>query len=71
MRQVGLGPTVLITVRYPVGPGPLHSTPVLHDGVSSMAVLKIAFSCGWKSVAMVVRYEHASEEREALLAQGP
>ena len=25
---------------------------------------------GWKSVAMVVRYEHASEERDALLAQG-
>jgi hypothetical protein len=24
---------------------------------------------GWKSVAMVVRYEHASEERDALLAQ--
>jgi hypothetical protein len=24
---------------------------------------------GWKSVAMVVSYEHASEEREALLAQ--
>jgi hypothetical protein len=24
---------------------------------------------GWKSVAMVVRYEHASEERNALLAQ--
>jgi hypothetical protein len=23
---------------------------------------------GWKSVAMVVRYEHASEERDALLA---
>jgi hypothetical protein len=25
---------------------------------------------GWKSVAMVVRYEHASEERDAQLAQG-
>jgi hypothetical protein len=25
---------------------------------------------GWKSVAMVVRYEHASEERDAKLAQG-
>ncbi len=25
---------------------------------------------GWKSVAMVVRYEHASDERDALLAQG-
>jgi hypothetical protein len=24
---------------------------------------------GWKSVAMVVRYEHAAEERDALLAQ--
>jgi hypothetical protein len=24
---------------------------------------------GWKSVAMVVRYEHASEERDALLSQ--
>ena len=24
---------------------------------------------GWKSMAMVVRYEHASEERDALLAQ--
>ena len=24
---------------------------------------------GWKSVAMVVRYEHASEERDAFLAQ--
>ncbi len=24
---------------------------------------------GWKSVAIVVRYEHASEERDALLAQ--
>jgi Phage integrase family len=24
---------------------------------------------GWKSVTMVVRYEHASEERDALLAQ--
>ena len=24
---------------------------------------------GWKSVAMVVRYEHASEERDALLAE--
>jgi hypothetical protein len=24
---------------------------------------------GWKSVAMVVRYEHAFEERDALLAQ--
>ena len=24
---------------------------------------------GWKSVAMVVRYEHASEERDALLTQ--
>jgi hypothetical protein len=24
---------------------------------------------GWKSVAMVVRYEHASEERDALIAQ--
>ena len=24
---------------------------------------------GWNSVAMVVRYEHASEERYALLAQ--
>ena len=24
---------------------------------------------GWKSVAMVVRYEHASEERDALLAR--
>jgi len=24
---------------------------------------------GWKSIAMVVRYEHASEERDALLAQ--
>ena len=24
---------------------------------------------GWKSVAMVVRYEHASEERDAQLAQ--
>ena len=24
---------------------------------------------GWRSVAMVVRYEHASEERDALLAQ--
>jgi integrase len=24
---------------------------------------------GWKSVVMVVRYEHASEDREALLAQ--
>ena len=24
---------------------------------------------GWKSVAMVVRYEHASEERDASLAQ--
>ena len=24
---------------------------------------------GWKSVAMVVRYEHASEKRDALLAQ--
>ena len=24
---------------------------------------------GWKSVAMVVRYEHASDERDALLAQ--
>ena len=24
---------------------------------------------GWKSVAMVVRYEHASEERDALFAQ--
>jgi hypothetical protein len=23
---------------------------------------------GWKSVAMVVRYEHASDERDALLA---
>jgi hypothetical protein len=25
----------------------------------------------WKCVAMVVRYEHASEERDALLAQAP
>jgi hypothetical protein len=25
--------------------------------------------CGWKSMAMVVRYEHASEERDALLAR--
>ena len=24
---------------------------------------------GWKSVTMVVRYEHASEERDAMLAQ--
>ncbi len=24
---------------------------------------------GWKSVAMVMRYEHASDERDALLAQ--
>ena len=24
---------------------------------------------GWKSVAMVVRYEHASEERDAFLAE--
>ncbi len=24
---------------------------------------------GWKSIAMVVRYEHVSDERDALLAQ--
>jgi hypothetical protein len=30
---------------------------------------KIMSRGGWKSVAMVVRYEHASEERNALLAQ--
>ena len=35
-------------------------------GASTKEIMSRA---GWKSVAMVVRYEHASEERDALLAQ--
>ncbi len=36
---------------------------------SSASTKEIMSRGGWKSVAMVVRYEHASDERDALLAQ--
>jgi hypothetical protein len=39
------------------------------SGLGGALPKEIMICGGWKSVAMVVRYEHASEERDAQLAQ--
>jgi hypothetical protein len=42
---------------------------VLDNDSTGASTKEIMSRCGWKSMAMVVGYEHASEERDALLAQ--
>jgi len=45
------------------------SQPNRFGYVAAVPTKEIMNRGGWKSVAMVVRYEHASEERDAQLAQ--
>ena len=45
---------------------PFAATMFASTGASTKEIMSRR---GWKSVAIVVRYEHASEERDALLAQ--
>ena len=45
---------------------PFAATMFASTGASTKEIMSRG---GWKSVAIVVRYEHASEERDALLAQ--
>ena len=59
-KSVGLKPVRFHDLRH------FAATMFASTGASTKEIMSRG---GWKSVTMVVRYEHASEERDALLAQ--
>jgi integrase len=59
-KRVGLKPTRYHDLRH------FAATMFASTGASTKEIMSRG---GWKSVAMVVRYEHASGERDALLAE--